>query len=110
MGELKATPGVWKQVTGIGYCCIRTGSMENKTGNIIADMRFVDGYYNTFDACLMAEAKGLYEALESALAVIESLPGDALGVAEDTPDQQGWLKRDKITYNLGRQLAKARGE
>ena len=56
MNQLKATPGVWKQATGIGYCCIRTGSMNDKTGGVIADMRLVDGVYNPFDAHLIAAA------------------------------------------------------
>jgi len=65
MNQLKATPGVWKQSTGIGYCCIRTGSMNDKTGGVIADMRLVDGVYNPFDACLIAAAPDLYNFLDA---------------------------------------------
>jgi len=59
------TEGEWVKATGIGYCCIRTGSMSEKTGKVIADMRLADGYYNTFDASLMATAKDLYQFLEA---------------------------------------------
>lgn len=63
--------GQWVRATGIGYCCIRTGSMSSKTGKVIADMRLVDGYYNTHDAALMANAKNLYEFI---LAKLHHLP------------------------------------
>jgi hypothetical protein len=61
------TEGEWVKATGIGYCCIRTGSMGDKTGKVIADMRMVDGYYNTFDASVMCAAKDMYEFLEAKL-------------------------------------------
>jgi hypothetical protein len=61
------TEGQWIRATGIGYCCIRTGSMKSKTGKVIADMRLTDGYYNTQDAAIMAASKDLYEFLESKL-------------------------------------------
>ena len=61
------TEGQWIRATGIGYCCIRTGSMEGKTGKVIADMRLTNGYYNTQDAALMAASKDLYEFLEANL-------------------------------------------
>lgn len=64
MSDLKATPGEWKQATGIGYCAIRTGSMDEGVGKVIADMRVAGGYYNPFDACLLASAKTLYKELE----------------------------------------------
>lgn len=66
-GRPMFTEGQWIRTTGIGYCCIRTGSMESKIGKVIADMRLADGYYNTHDAALMAASKDLYEFLEAKL-------------------------------------------
>jgi len=71
MNQLRVTPGEWKQATGIGYCCIRTGSMNDRTGGVIADMRLVDGVYNPFDACLIASSKTLYQELERAGRLLE---------------------------------------
>lgn len=65
MGELKATPGPWRQATGVGYCAIRSDA------GVIADMRFVDRQYNPFDANLIAASPELYVALCSALEFTE---------------------------------------
>ena len=85
MKELKATPGPWRRASGIGYCAIR------RDEGVIADMRFVDGLYNPSDACLIAAAPELYEAL--LLAMQSMCPGN------DT---------DLAVCNAA--LAKARGE
>ena len=85
--ETKWTPGPWRQSTGVGYCAIRTDE------GVIADMRFVDRYYNPFDACLIAAAPCLYEALE---ALLEKCHAEPHGEHE---------RRAAITA-----LAKARGE
>ena len=99
MNQLKATPGVWKQATGIGYCCIRTGSMNDKTGGVIADMRLVDGVYNPFDACLIAAAPELYESnQELARHVVELCAVMGVPVPADS------LERHRAAS------AKARGE
>lgn len=71
MSEPRFTEGEWKHVVGIGYCCIRTGEMDDRTGRVIADMRLAGGYYNVFDACLMSASKDLYEALELTVKEIE---------------------------------------
>jgi hypothetical protein len=69
MSELKATPGEWHVAIGTTYCCVRTGSSELRTGGVIADMRIAGGYYNIFDANLIAAAPDLYDALENLLKV-----------------------------------------
>lgn len=78
MSELKATPGEWHVAIGTTYCCVRTGSSELRTGGAIADMRIAGGYYNIFDAHLIAAAPDLYQTLGS---VMHLLGGEAWDAA-----------------------------
>lgn len=72
MSETRFTPGPWRKATGITYCAVRSDE------GVIADMRLVDGYYNTFDASLIAAAPELYEALEFAAKTLERTANDNL--------------------------------
>jgi len=94
MSELKSTPGEWHVAIGTTYCCVRTGSSELRTGGAIADMRIAGGYYNIFDAHLIAAAPELYEALDY---VLKSIDKDG-----------SYSPLDKSS--IGSLLAKARGE
>ena len=99
MSDCKWTPGPWRQATGVGYCAIRTD------GGVIADMRFVDRYYNPFDASLIAAAPEMAEALQ---ALIDWF------AAEDDHGKADFYERIAMcetAENLARAaLAKARGE
>ena len=72
MSECKWTQGPWIKVTGKTYCAVRSDS------GVIADMRMAGGYYNTFDADLIAAAPDLYEALDAAADALEKTANDAL--------------------------------
>ena len=61
MSKTKFTEGEWFIASGKTYCAIRT---EHK---VVADMRTVNGVYSRHDAHLIAQAKNLYEMLDSLL-------------------------------------------
>lgn len=105
MSEEKWTQGEWRVSTGIGYCAIRTGCMDEKTGGVIADMRLVDGYYNPFDAHLISSSPKLYNALKAAMEFIDANVGDP-----DLTDEmvEAWSRLQDA--NPHEALAKARGE
>ncbi|MEA3250181.1 MAG: hypothetical protein U9Q35_01155 [Pseudomonadota bacterium] len=99
MSEQRWTPGPWRQVTGVGYCAIRTNA------GVIADIRFVDRQYNPFDANLIAAAPELFEALEYALPYLRACaPSPRDGINQDGSVDVNCVDRALAA------IAKARGE
>ena len=90
MSKCNWTQGPWQKVTGKTYCAVRVDS------GVIADMRIAGGYYNTFDADLIAAAPEMYDALD--VLMDATGPGDAEQLLAEERE------------NIMALLAKARGQ